>query len=837
MTRLVSPLSSGGARRALATGAALATTLAPAVALAQTAYQQPPTPIARALDTEPLPAVSVSPDRRWLLHLRRRGLPSIEEVGAPEMRLAGLRLNPRTNGGSRDVSFTGFSLQSVEGRSGTPAMRAITVPGAGAEVRMGTPLWSPDGKRIAFTVTGPTAITLYAADIPASASGPALAARRVSALALNATTGSPCSWVGNARLACLTIPAGRGAPPTQAATPTAPIAQESEGKAAPNPTFQDLLKSPADERLMEHYLTSQVVLLGLDGSATRLGTPALRTRVAPSPDGSWLLVETTHRPYSYLVPLGAFPSLSEVWDLTGKVVRKLDDSPLDEQVSRRFDQVSPGPRNLTWRADAPATLVWVEALDGGDPAKQVAKRDALRSLSAPFAGQPTEHVQLDWRGGNVTWARNDLALVTENWRRTRTTRTWAINPSDPSQAPRKVFDRSSEDRYGDPGRFELAPNRYGRAALLTTRDGRDAFLGGNGASAEGDRPFLDRYELATGKTERLFRSEAPFYEEPTAVLDPDAGVVLTRRESTTEVPNYWARTIGASAAAPRQLTFFKDPAPQFAGVTSQLVTYKRKDGVELSATVYLPAGYDKAKDGPLPFFLWAYPLEFGSAAAASQVVGSPHRFTRPTGASHLFLLAQGYGVMDNPTMPIVAMNGKESNDTYVEQLVTSAQAAVDKLVEMGVGDRERMGVGGHSYGAFMTANLLSHTNIFRAGIARSGAYNRTLTPFGFQGEERDYWKAQQLYTEMSPFTYANRVKTPILLIHGMADDNTGTFPVQSERYYAALKGNGVKARYVQLPAEAHGYRARESIGHTLYEMVNWLDRYVKPKQEKATAMN
>ena len=821
------PLLTGGARRTLVAGAVLAPVLVPALALAQTSYQQPPAPIARALDAEPLPAVSVSPDRKWLLHLRRRGLPSIEEVGAPEMRLAGLRLNPRTNGGSRDVSFTGFALQSVQGGGSTPALRSITVPGATGEVRMGSPLWSPDGKHIAFTVTGPTAITLWTADIPASASGPAVAARRVSQLALNATTGNPCSWVGNARLACLTIPAGRGPAPSQAATPTGPISQESEGKAAPNPTFQDLLKSPADEQLMEHYLTSQVVLLGLDGTSTRLGTPALRTRVAPSPDGSWLLVETTHRPYSYLVTLNSFPSLSEVWDLTGKVVRKLDDSPLDEQASRRFDQVPVGPRNLSWRADAPATLAWVEALDGGDPAKPAAKRDAVKSLAAPFAGEPTVHAQLEWRGGGITWARNDLAFVTENWRRTRKTRTWAIDPSNPSTAPRLVFDRSSEDRYGDPGRFEVAPNRYGRLALLTTKDGRHAFLGGQGASAEGDRPFIDRYELATGKTERLFRSAAPFYEEPVAVLDPDAGVVLTRRESTTEVPNYWARTV-AGNAQPRQLTFFKDPAPQFAGVTSQLVTYKRKDGVELSATVYLPAGYDKAKDGPLPFFLWAYPLEFGSAAAASQVVGSPYRFTRPTGASHLFLLSQGYGVMDNPTMPIVALNGKESNDTYVEQLVTSAQAAVDKLVEMGVG--------GHSYGAFMTANLLSHTNIFRAGIARSGAYNRTLTPFGFQGEERDYWKAQQLYTEMSPFTYANRVKTPILLIHGMADDNTGTFPVQSERYYAALKGNGAKARYVQLPAEAHGYRARESIGHTLYEMVTWLDRYVKPKQEKATAM-
>jgi dipeptidyl aminopeptidase/acylaminoacyl peptidase len=448
-----------------------------------------------------------------------------------------------------------------------------------------------------------------------------------------------------------------------------------------------------------------------------------------------------------------------------------------------------------------------------------------------------EHLQLEWRGSGVTWANERLAFVTENWRRTRRTRTWAIDPSTPSAPARLVFERSSEDRYGDPGRFETRPNQYGRPVLLTTADGKHAFLAGPGASAEGDRPFVDRYELASGKTERLFRSEAPYYEEPVTVLDADAGTLLTRRESNTEAPNYWTRTLG-KAAAPRQLTAFRDPAPQFAGVTSQLVTYTRKDGVKLSATVYLPPGYDKAKDGPLPFFLWAYPLEYGSAEAASQVIGSPHRFTRPNGASHLFLLTQGYGVMDNPTMPIIARDGKEPNDTYVEQLVTSAEAAVEQVVAMGVADRSRIGVGGHSYGAFMTANLLSHTNIFRAGIARSGAYNRTLTPFGFQGEERDYWKAQGLYTEMSPFTYANRVKTPILLIHGMADDNTGTFPVQSERYYAALKGNGAKARYVQLPAEAHGYRARESIGHTLAEMVEWLDRYVKPaaSQQKAAAM-
>ncbi len=802
---------------------------APAAVSAQTGYRQPPAPIAQILDAEPLPAAVPSPDRQWLVLLRRRGLPPISEVGAPELRVAGLRINPRTNGLSREANYTGVTFQPI---AGGPS-RALVVPDARGELRLGAPLWAPDGRHVAFTLTRPDGITLLAAEVPtAGATGPVVA-RALGATRLNAaTTGAPCAWATPVRLACLTLPAGRGPAPAAAAVPTGPITQESEGKAAPNPTFQDLLKSPADEAQFDHYATAQVALVGLDGRWTSVGAPAVHTRVAPSPDGRWLMVETAHRPYSYLVPLGAFPSRTEVWDLGGRVARVVADAPLDEQASRRFDAVPAGPRNVGWRSDAPATLAWIEALDGGDPAAKVEVHDALRSLAAPFAGAPVEYARLGYRGAGVVWARSDLALVTESWRRTRRVRTWAIDPSDPGKPARLVFDRSSEDRYGDPGRFETAPNATGRPVLLTTRDGRYAFLAGPGASADGDRPFVDRYELATGKTLRLFHSTTPYYEEPVVVLDPDAGTMLTRREGVAEVPNYWRReTVGRTA--PVQLTAFRDPAPQFAGVTSKLVTYKRADGVDLSATVYLPAGYDQQRDGPLPFFLWAYPLEYGSAAAASQVIGSPYRFTRPTGASQLFLLTQGYGVMDNPTMPIVAKAGGEPNDTYVEQLVSSARAAVDELVRLGVGDRDRVAVGGHSYGAFMTANLLSHTNLFRAGIARSGAYNRTLTPFGFQGEERDYWRAQGLYTAMSPFTFADSMKTPLLLIHGMADDNTGTFPIQSERYYAALKGNGAKVRYVQLPAEAHAYRARESVGHTLAEMVSWLDTYVKPSRKAA----
>jgi dipeptidyl aminopeptidase/acylaminoacyl peptidase len=557
--------------------------LGPASAAAQSGYREPPAPIAQILDAEPTPVVAVSPDRRWLVQLRRRGLPPISEIGAPEVRLAGVRINPRTNGGSRDVSYTGLAFQPVDGGP----VRPVTLAGAAAAPRIGAPFWAPGGRRIAFTVTGASAITLWVADAPAAGGSGAVAARRLSAVALNAAAGAPCAWVDAERLACLTVPAGRGAPPAPSAVPTGPIEQESEGKAAPNPTFQDLLRTPADEALFDHYATAQVALVGLDGRVAPVGAPAVRTRVAPSPDGRWLLVETVRRPYSYVVPLGAFPSRTEVWDLSGRVARVVDERPLDEQVARRFDQVTPGPRNVGWRADAPATLAWVEALDGGDPAAKVARHDALRTLAAPFAGPPVTHLELEYRGQSVVWARPDLAFVTEGWRRTRRTRTWAFDPSTPGAPARPVFDRSSEDRYGDPGRFELAPNAQGRNVLLTTADGRFAFLAGAGASAEGDRPFIDRYELASGKATRLFRSAAPHYEEPVAVLDPDRGVVLTRRESATEVPNYWRRPL-VSREAPRQLTNFRDPAPQFAGVTSQLVTYRRKDGVELSATVYLP---------------------------------------------------------------------------------------------------------------------------------------------------------------------------------------------------------------------------------------------------------
>ena len=786
----------------------------------QQGYRQPPSPIADILDAPQTPAVFVSPDRSWLLLAERASLPTIAELSEPELRLAGLRINPRTGGQSREVTGTGLRLRAIGGSSKAPAERRIETP-AGA--RIGFPQWSEDSKRIAFTVTSDSMVTLWIADVATGA------ARRVNAPALNATIGTPCRWIDNTRMACKVIPSDRGAEPARATTPTGPVVQEAMGRAAPNRTYQDLLATPADENLFEHYATSRVAIVSANAPARLLGDAGIHLSAQPSPDGRYLLVTTSHRPFSYVVPVGRFPQRIEVWDLDGRLVRRVTDRALIEEMSIAFDATVPGPRDATWRQDTPATLIWAEALDNGDPSREAERRDRILALAAPFTGEPRTLFEGPYRVDDIVWANDGLALVSEGWWKSRRQRMSAIAPGAASGA-RQLYDRSSEDRYGAPGGFVTVPGPLGTNVLLTTRDGKFAYLAGDGASAEGDRPFLDRIELATGKTTRLWRSQAPYYEYVVTVLDPDARRVITRRESVAEAPNYFLRDVRSGRAT--ALTEFKDPAPQFAGVTRELIKYKRADGVELSGTLYLPAGYDRAR-GPLPFLFWAYPQEFKTAAAAAQVRGSPYRFVRPQGASHLFLLTQGYGVLDDPAMPIVGEGTAEPNDSYIEQLVAGAQAAVDEVVRRGVADRERIAIGGHSYGAFMTANLLAHSDLFRTGIARSGAYNRTLTPFGFQAEERDFWKAQDTYMKMSPFTFAHRINEPILMIHGEADNNSGTFPIQSDRMFAAIKGNGGVVRYVLLPSEAHGYRARESVGHVLWEMVAWLDRYVKERQRAA----
>ncbi len=551
-----------------------------------------------------------------------------------------------------------------------------------------------------------------------------------------------------------------------------------------------------------------------------MAPPGIYATALPSPDGRQILVLKVHRPYSYVVPLSRFPGQLSILTVQGRLVRELADLPLRDAVPVDFDAVPTGPRSVSWREGVPAVLTWAEARDNGNPRNDAMVRDRVFELGEPFTGAPEVLADLEFRYAGIEWTADGRGLLQERWFKTRRSRTWVLT----SDQPRLLFDRSTEDRYNDPGDFLTRPTAFGPVVQLSP-DGSAAWLTGAGASPEGDRPFLDQVTLASGAITRRWRSEAPYYEDVITLLDGTGTRILTRRESVEQPPNYVVRDLANGSAA--AVTAFTDPAPQFAGIKPQLLRYTRADGVALTAKLYLPPGYLPGS-APLPFFFWAYPEEFKSREAASQVTGSPYRFERPSGADPLFLLTQGYGILDGPTMPIVGEGDQEPNDTYIEQLVASAQAAVDKVVAMGVADPSRIAVGGHSYGAFMTANLLAHSRLFRAGIARSGAYNRTLTPFGFQAEERTYWQAREVYDRMSPFTYADSITAPLLLIHGEADNNTGTFPIQSERMFAAVKGAGGTVRLVMLPGESHGYRARESVGHTLYEMTAWLDRYLKP---------
>jgi dipeptidyl aminopeptidase/acylaminoacyl peptidase len=587
--------------------------------------------------------------------------------------------------------------------------------------------------------------------------------------------------------------------------------------------------------LFEYYASSQLALVdSRSGKTTDVGQPGIFQSAEPAPDGNHFLVARLHRPFSYLHPAFAFPRDVEVWDTKGRVVYKVASLPLADQVP--IGGVPTGPRNYRWQPTAPATLVWVEALDSGDPKKKVPFRDRVLSLSAPFSEAPKEMLKTEQRFAGAAWGEKNLLLVTDFDRDRRWTRTVIIDPSNPSVAPKTLWSRNVQDRYADPGTpvSRVLPN--GERVIL--QNGGSIYLTGTGSTPEGDRPFLDRLDLQTLKTERLFRSDANQYESFVALLDDNAKEFITRQESPTAAPNYYLRTTSASGGgAPiRALTNYPDPTPQLRGIKKQLVTYKRADGVQCSFTLYLPPGY---KEGTrLPTVVWAYPLEFNDAGTAGQVSGSTQRATQITGPSHLFFLLEGYAVLDNATMPVVG-DPETVNNTYVEQIVMSAKAAIDKAAEMGVTDPERVGVGGHSYGAFMTANLLAHSDLFRAGIARSGAYNRTLTPFGFQSERRTIWEAPDLYMKVSPFLFANKINEPILFIHGEADDNPGTFPIQSERMYQAVKGNGGAVRLVTLPLEAHGYTGRETIEHVLYEMISWFDKYVKnaPSRAPHTAKN
>jgi dipeptidyl aminopeptidase/acylaminoacyl peptidase len=781
--------------------ATLLSLLLASLAAAETVYQKPAREIVDILNAPATPVASISPSRDWIVLRRSRPLPPLVDVARPILRIAGVRIDPATNSLATNLYDAELTLVRVaDGKT-----IRVALP---ASPRVTNFEWSPDGTHFAFLHRAATMTELWCGE---TVSG---AARRMARVSVSAIIGQPIRWMPDGRtLLVQTVPTNRGRTPQPPPAPPGPDVQESAGRRSGVRTYEDLLKTQYDETLFDYYATAQLAAVDrTTGVAAPLGKPALFYTVAPAPDGRHILVQRLVKPYSRLHRYTSFPKEVEVWGRAGALVKHIAKLSLEEGP---IDDVARGPRQYGWKPGEPATLGWLESTGRGD---------RILQLAAPFASQPVEVAKTQARATFVQWTESGkVAFVSESIRSRQISRTLVLKPG--AGDPKELFSRNRRDAYKNPGVF-VSGGRRGGGGVVETNGA--VFLIGQGSSPDGDHPFLDRMDLATYRTERLFQSAPERLETVIGLLKADGSQFLTRRETEVETPNFYVRSAGEKEA--RALTHYVDPAPVLRKISRQVVTYERPDGVKLSFTLYLPPDY---KPGTrLPTMIWAYPREYDDADTASQITGSPHRFIMPAGASHLLLPLAGYAVLDGATMPVVGQ-GDKANDTYIEQIVSSAKAAIDKAAAMGVTDPARVGVGGHSYGAFMTANLLAHSELFQAGIARSGAYNRTLTPFGFQAERRTLWKARDVYLKMSPFLYAQQIKEPMLLIHGAADDNAGTFPIQSERMYEAVRGNGGTVRLVMLPYEAHTYRARESIEHVMYEMIAWLDKYVKNPPSKA----
>jgi len=832
-------------------------------------YKRPPDDLAQFTERPPSPNITLSPDRERLLYLHRPpALPPVSELAREELKLAGLRIDAQQNSASRMGHQTKFSigpLPSVESEIGM----SDDFVGYPAGALLNYVSWSPDGTKIAFTVRSsgepgepPRAPpVLWIADAKTRVCKVLLETRKLN------TIFESYSWLNDDVIVACCIPENRGPAPLRPPTPFGPRIQGNKGgDVRQSRTYADLLKDSHDSDLFDYYCKSELVAVDVrTGKANPWGDGVrLYTRCDPSPDGKFAIVETLERPYSYGVPCGRFPKQVWVANAHGKLVRQVADLPLAEDIPIVHNSTRQGPRAINWRSDKPSELYWTEAQDEGDPRNEVSPRDVTYAVDIGKDATATPRIMFhtDYRYGGVSWGGDDLAILYETWYKTRTSRVWATAPGavDPNSTKRMLWERDYEDSYNSPGSFVTRRTEDGSYVLArvigptplgegkASGPGVKLLLEGEGANPEGDKPFIDLFDLDTGAKHRLWESKPPYLERPGSLISDYGGPekapltldtmrILFSRESPSENSQYFSLAMRADGKPGKEtrISDFPHPHPDLKDLPKEIIKYKRDDGVELNATLYTPPGYEAKRDGPLPMLMWAYPREFKTKEAASQLRDSPYRFTGIGPSSALVWLARGYAVLDGPALPIIGEGeGVEANDTYVEQLVAGARAAVEEVVRRGVADADRIAVGGHSYGAFMAANLLAHApDLFACAIARSGAYNRTLTPFGFQAEERTLWEAPETYNTMSPFMNAHKIKKPILLMHGEEDTNSGTNVIQSERFFAALKGNGAEVKLVILPHESHGYRAYESINHMLAETSEWMDEHTAPGAKKA----
>jgi dipeptidyl aminopeptidase/acylaminoacyl peptidase len=793
-------------------------------------YNQPPKEILDVMRAPSPPAASVSPTQNTILLVSWQDYPAMSRVATPFLRLAGARVETRnhskhdTPGGyGIKPCATAFELVQVTGGTRTP----VVLP---ANACAESPQWSADGKKFAFANVANDSVELWVGD---ATNGKV---HKIPGARLNPMLDQELKWMPDQKtLLVKLVPDRLGAPPSESVAPSGPSIQEAYGEKGQSSTYEirDTLNNKHDEDLFDHYAISQVALIdSATSKITRLGKPANFVDIEPAPDGHHLLATSIHKPYSYMTTHERFPRTVEVWNTTNRAkiqIHTIADLPLADRVPIHGEPL--GPREFDWRANEPATLVWAEALDGGDWNVKVPARDKVLMQKAPFKTPAIEIARTEQRFQGIAWTeRAATALLYEYDHNRHWTRTFVINVDDAAQKPRVLWDRSSEEKYANPG----APvsRQLPNGMRVVRVDGDSIYLSGQGASPDGDRPFLDKLDLTTQKSERLFRSGKEAYERFLSFAGSNTHSFITSRQSVVEPPNAFFYTLGTRVDAPSgeaafastgvAITHVPDPAPVVRAIKKRLVKYKRADGVDLSFTIYTPPGY--VEGTRVPTILYAYPLDYADASKAGQVSGSQSTFTRLR--LHRLLLLAGYALIDNASFPIVG-DPKKAYDTYTEQLVADAKAAVDEAVRLGVADPARIGVTGHSHGALMTVNLLAHTDLFRAGVATSGSYNKTLTPFGFQSERRSVWESPDVYQKVSPFFFADKIKTPLLIVHGADDANPGTTPLQANKLFEAIRGNGGTTRLVMLPHEPHWYTAMESNEQLIYEMVHWFDKYVK----------
>lgn len=786
---------------------------------AQTDYQLPPKEIMALADVKAPSQSIVSRDNKYLALLDRSLYKSLEELSETELRLAGLRINPELFSLSRGTYYNGLKIQHLVSKE------EVRITGLPANLRMQTFSFSPRENYCAFVNATADGLSLWVIDLKTGQ------AKQLLDRGLNSTMGWAYQWGPDETYLICRWKGDKKKMPETKELPKGPATQDATGEKAPARTYQDLLRNKQDEAKFDYYTSVSYVKAYIDGRPMQpFMKEAVYKQLSYSPDGKYILTEEVKQPYSYTLTYFSFPSQFNIYDIDGRFIKTFYDRPLQDKVPVNFDAKEAGKRNISWRNDMPATLLWCIAPDGGNPDVESEYRDDVFQSDFPFTNEKLV-CRVKNRFAGIDYGRKDFAVVYDFWYKNRNTKTYIINPSVENSPTKIIFDHSSEDLYSDPGNFANTYNQWNRSVLQFSKVGNSLYLTGEGYSPEGNKPFIDEFDIATLKSKRLWRADGKStYERVVRLIDADKKLALTSIESPKVYPNYYLRNYSGNNKA-TQLTFKENPYKALMDVSKQKISYKREDGVDLYATLYLPAGYDKAKDGRLPMLMEAYPTEYKDPKAAGQVKESPHAFININWASPVYWVTRGYAVLEDAQFPIIGKDKEEPNDTYIEQLVADAAAAIKVVDSMGVVDKTRCAVMGHSYGAFMTANLLAHSNLFAAGIARSGAYNRTLTPFSFQAEQRTYWEAQKIYNTMSPFNYADKIKTPILLIHGDADNNPGTFTLQSERMFQAIKGTGGKARLVLLPYESHGYAARENILHMLWEMDTWLEKYVKNRKE------